>query len=134
MDAKFIAKFLVVTDNRVNIFFEECMKAEVPSDVSPRWLNADSICESIEMNEFYYTLPASVKSIATPDDRSRKRKAEEEKEKGKQTSERVVNQNLVKDWKLKDREDYMTVFRHKVRGGPKLSMGCYGCHKFHNTR
>ena len=132
MDAKFIAKFLVATDNRVNMYFEECMRAEVPSDVSPRWLNADSICESIEMNEFYYTLPASVKSIATPDDGSKKRKSDEEKEKGTKTSVRVVNQNQVNAWKLKDGEEYTTVFRHKVRGGPKLSMGCYGCHKFHN--
>ena len=43
MDVKFIAKFLVATDNRLNMFFEECMKAEAPSNVSPRWLNADSI-------------------------------------------------------------------------------------------
>ena len=133
MDTKFIAKFLVATDNRVNMFLEECMKAEDPMDISPRWLNADNICESIEMNEFYYTLPASVKSIVSPaDDRSRKRKADLEKEKDKRTSERVVNQNQVRDWKLREGEDYMTVFRHKVKGGPKLSMGCHGCHKFHN--
>ena len=70
--------------------------------------------------------------IATPDDGSRKRKSDEEKGKGSKTSVRVVNQNQVNDWKLRDGEDYITVFRHKVRGGPKLSMGCYGCNKFHN--
>ena len=132
MDTKFIAKFLVATDNMVNMFFEECMRAEDPMDISPRWLNAENICESIEVNEFYYTLPASVKSIVSPDDRGRKRKAEQEKEKETQTSVRVTNQDQVKEWKLRDGEDYMTVFRHKVKGGPKLSMGCHGCHKFHN--
>ena len=74
MDTKFIAKFLVATDNRVNMYLEECMKAEDPMDISPRWLNAESICESIEMNVFYYTLPASVKSIVMPDDRGKRGK------------------------------------------------------------
>ena len=132
MDTKFIAKFLVATDNRVNMYLEECMKAEDPMDISPRWLNAESICESIEMNVFYYTLPASVKSIVMPDDRGKKRKADAEKEKESQTSTRVVNQNQVEEWKLREGEDYSAVFRHKVKSGPKLSMGCHGCHKFHN--
>ncbi len=133
MDTKFIAKFLVATDNRVNMFLEECMKAEDPLDISPRWLNAENICESIEMNEFYYTLPASVKSIvSTNENKSRKRKAEQDKEKDAKSSERVINQNPVAEWKLREGEDYTTVFRHKVKGGPKLSMGCHGCHKFHN--
>jgi hypothetical protein len=38
----------------------------------------------------------------------------------------------VKNWKLKEGESYETVFKDKVLGGPKLSMGCFGCHKFHN--
>ena len=133
MDPKFIAKFLVATDNRINMYLEECMKAEDPMDISPRWLNADSICESVEMNEFYYTLPASVKSIASPAEeerRGKKRKAEKDKE--GQVSVKVVNKNQVEEWKLRDGEDYTTVFRHKVKGGPKLSMGCHGCHKYHN--
>jgi hypothetical protein len=133
MDPKFIAKFLVATDNRINMYLEECMKAEDPMDISPRWLNADSICESVEMNEFYYTLPASVKSIASPAEeerRGKKRKAEKDKE--GQVSVKVVNKNQVEEWKLRDGEDYTTVFRHKVKGFPKLSMGCHGCHKYHN--
>ena len=132
MDAKFIAKFLVATDSRVNMYLEECMKAEDPTDISPRWLNADSICESIEMNAFYFTLPASVKSVVASDEKSRKRKAEDDKPKERRTSEKVVNHNQVQEWKLHEGEDYATVFRHKVKGGPRLSMGCHGCHKFHN--
>ena len=84
------------------------------------------------MNEFYFTLPASLKSMVSSDKKRRKRKAEQEKEKNKKTSERVTNQNQVQEWKLREGEDYFTVFRHKVRGGPKLSMGCYSCHKIHN--
>ena len=132
MDTKFIAKFLVATDSRVNMYLEECMKAEEPMEVSSRWLNADSICESIEMNAFYFTLPASVKSIVASDEKSRKRKAEDDKAKEKKSSEKVVNHNQVQEWKLREGEDYTTVFRHKVKGSPRLSMGCHGCHKFHN--
>ena len=132
MDTKFIAKFLIATDSRVNLYLEECMKAEDPLDISPRWLNVDNICESIEMNEFYFTPPASVKSIVDNDEKRKKRKAEDDKVKDKKTSERVTNHNQVQDWKMREGEDYMTVFRHKVKGGPTLSMGCHGCHKFHN--
>ena len=133
MDSKFIAKFLVATDNRVNMFLEECMKAEDPTEISPRWLNASNICESIEMNEFYYTLPASVKLVTrSSDEKNRKRKADQDTEKERRTSERVTNQNPVEGWKLREGEDYSTVFRHKVKGGPRLSMGCHGCHKYHN--
>ena len=132
MDSKFIAKFLVATDNRVNMYFEECMKAEDPMDISPRWLNATNICHSIEMNEFYFTLPASVKTATPADDSGKKRKATDDKAKEKKTSERVTNQNPVSDWIVGEDEDYATVFKHKVKGGPKLSMGCYGCHKYHN--
>jgi hypothetical protein len=34
-DIKFIAKFLVSTDSRVNLFLDACMKAESVKDVSP---------------------------------------------------------------------------------------------------
>ena len=95
MDAKLIAKFLVGTDSRTNMHLEACMKAEEPMDISPRWLNADNICKSIEMNEFYFTLPASVKSIVANDEKSRKRKADEDKAKDKKSSKRVTNHNQV---------------------------------------
>ena len=127
-DSKFIAKFLVATDNRINMHLGECMNAEVPMEVSPRWLNASRICESIETSEFSYVLPASVKSVTIQDDLGKKRKAEQELTKEK----RMPNENPVTNWKLKDGESYETVFKDKVLGGPKLSMGCFGCHKFHN--
>ena len=126
MDTKFIAKFLVATDNRVNSFLMECMKVETPREVSAKWMDSGSICERIEMGEFSYDLPSSVKIINSDLD-EKKRKAKSQLE-----TEKVHNKNQVKRWKLKDGEDYNEVFKDKVSGGPKLSMGCYGCHKFHN--
>ena len=128
MDTKFIAKFLVATDSRVNMFLGECMKAETPMEVSTKYMKTSDICDRIEMGEFSYDLPSSVKTV-DPDlgDLGRKRKAE-------QLSDpiRVVNTNQVKKWKLKEGEQYAEVFRDKGVQGPKLSMGCRGCHKFHN--
>ena len=84
MDTKFIAKFLVATDNRVNMNLGECMKVEVPMEISPRWLNAGNICESIETSEFSYALPASVKLITiNKDDTGKKRKADQDMAKGR---------------------------------------------------
>jgi hypothetical protein len=134
MDKKFIAKFLVATDNRVNMFLGECMRAEMPMDVSPRWLNSRSIYERIEMGEFNYNLPSSVKTILPADqsddnngnnNASSKRRADE-------MSVRVTNNNLVSKWKIREDENYADVFKGKVTGGPILSMGVAGCHKFHN--
>ena len=36
----------------VHMYLGECMKGEVPMEVYPRWLNVNSICESIETIEF----------------------------------------------------------------------------------
>ena len=70
--------------------------------------------------------------VKSSDEKNRKRKADQDKDKDERISERVKNQNPVEAWKLRADEDYTTVFRHKVKGGPKLSMGCHGCHKYHN--
>ena len=125
---KFIAKFLMATDNRVNLFFEHCMNAESPRELPIRLLRADSICDSIEVNEFYYNLPKTVKLVA-PSSAGDKRNADGYKK--DQNPQRVTNTNMVQDWKLRDNEDY-SVFRHKVKEGPLLSFGCHGCHRFHN--
>ena len=43
-----------------------------------------------------------------------------------------LNEDQIEEWKLRTGESYDTVFKHKVKEGPKLSMGCKGCHKWHN--
>ena len=52
--------------------------------------------------------------------------------KADEMSIRVRNNNPVSKWKIRDNEDYAEVFKGKVLGGPILSMGVPGCHKFHN--
>ena len=108
------------------------MRAESPVDASTRWLNAETILDSIEMNEFYYNLPASVKQLDNSKSGGKKRKADHGNENSDINHRVVMNENPVEAWKLRDGEDYDVVFKHKVRGGPRLSMGCLGCHRFHN--
>jgi hypothetical protein len=129
MDPKFIAKFLVATDSRVNLYLETCMSSESPMDVSHRYLDSRKLCEDIEVNSFHYNLPSSVKSVSTtPIGAGTKRKADDRSQQG----ERMNNSNMVEAWKLRPGESYTNVFSHKVSSGPMLSMGCFGCHKFHN--
>ena len=129
MDPKFIAKFIVSTDSRVNLYLDSCMSAESPMDVSHRYLDPRKLCEDIEVNAFHYNLPSSVKSVSTSQNSSgSKRKAENLP----QQAERVNNSKTVEAWKLRPNENYIDIFGHKVSSGPKLSMGCFGCHKFHN--
>lgn len=45
---------------------------------------------------------------------------------------RVVNENRVQEWKLCPGESFNTVFKHRVIDGPMFSIGCKGCHKWHN--
>ena len=129
MDPKFIAKFIVATDSRVNLYLESCMSAESPVEVSHRYLDPRKLCEDIEVNSFHYNLPPSVKSVSmTPLGTGVKRKADEQP----QQAERKNNTKMVEAWKLRPGENYADTFCHKVSAGPKLSMGCFGCHKFHN--
>ena len=81
---------LVATDSRVNLYLECCMESESPTDVSVRWLDARSICESIEMNKFNYTLPMSVNPV-NPPVAGTKRKVNG----NQRQQERVTNNNMV---------------------------------------
>jgi hypothetical protein len=130
MDTKFLAKLVVATDSRVNLYLESCMKSESPMEVNHKFLDTRKLCEDIELNSFHYTLPSSVKTVSTiPTTNSGiKRKAEDH---SKQV-ERINNSKMVEAWKLRPNENYIDIFGHKVSAGPKLSMGCFGCHKFHN--
>ena len=127
IDPKFIARFLVATDSRVNLYLDSCMSAECPLTVSHRYLDSRKLCEDIEVNEFHYALPPSVKSVSTTPIAGSKRKADERNQ-----GERVNNSRMVEAWKLRPGENYTEVFGHKVTSGPILSMGCHGCHKYHN--
>ena len=130
MDTKFIARFLVATDARVNLYLESCMRAESPMEIDRKYLDPRRICDDIEVNSFHYTLPSSVKLVSLdPAGAGSKRKADDPP---RPQGKRVNNSKVVEAWKLRPGESYNEVFAHKVTEGPTLSMGCFGCHKYHN--
>ena len=120
MDPKVIATYLVATDSRVNLYLGCCIESEYPMEMSVRWLDARGMYEIIEMNEFSYTLPMSVKPL-NPSIAGTKIKSDGNQRQG----ERVTNNNMVDNWKLRPVEYYGTVFRHKVKDVPTLSIVCH---------
>ena len=84
------------------------------------------------MQRHFYTLPASVKQLENSSSGGKKRKVDNDGMWHNDRSKVVMNKNQVEEWKLRDGEDCDSVFKHKVKTGPRLSMGCTGCHRFHN--
>ena len=49
------------------------MRAKTPREVSLKWMNSSSICERIEMGEFSYDLPSSVKIVNSDLDKKKRK-------------------------------------------------------------
>ena len=81
---------------------------------------------NLQMNRFHYSLPSNVvkRGPAKDDNKGHKKRQRQE-------SRKVANNNQETKWKLRQNERWETVFREKSRGGPRLSMGCAPCLKFH---
>ena len=90
-------------------------------------MNFHSIISNIEMNSFNYSIPSTVKSLKSDKDGNN-----DSKKRQKTGGKRVENNQMVNEWKLRPNESYKNLFKDKVKNGPMLSMGCRGCHKFHN--
>ena len=61
-----------------------------------------------------------------------KKKSKNQNQINNESRERTVNNEMVEEWKMRSGENYDTLFKDKVKQGPILSMGCKGCHKYHN--
>ena len=77
--------------------------------------------------KYNYSIPSAVKTL-----QSNKDGDNSSKKKQKTGGKRVENNQMVKEWKLRPNESYDNVFKDKVKNRPILSMGCRGCHRFHN--
>ena len=51
--------------------------------------------------------------------------------KARQQSVMVRNENVDANWKLKNNENWIQIFRHKSKDAPVLSNGCKACLKYH---
>ena len=135
MDKNLITKIMVSTDERMHLFLKSCVKADYPNKACIQYMNFSSITFAIEINSFNYVLQPSIKKlkrIPVNDEGGSYLKKPKGNGNDGNGGTRVVNNNMLEEWKLRAGESYETVFKDKVKKGPILSMGCRGCHKFHN--
>jgi hypothetical protein len=129
VDDEFISKVLCCVDDRLYQWLKQCSRATFTRQTTIALTNFGDIFLKILTNEFHYNLPLSVKKInkQTQDDWNTK---EGPQKKPKPSTERVINPSIVSEWKLRQNEQWETVFRHKSVNGPLLSMGCHPCLKY----
>ena len=94
-----------------------------PKDTTIALTHFGEIFQDIQMNRFHYKLPVSVKKLSPiqKDPKPLKKLRE---------TKRHINRAPEKDWKLRQNEQWESVFRHKSIDGPLLSMGCRPCLKY----
>ena len=124
---------MVATDKRLHLFLKYCVKADYASKACTQYLDFSSITFRIKTNHYNYFLQPSIKQL------KRVPKIEEEgyskmKLRGNNNdgNSRVINNNMVDEWKLRANESYKTIFKDKVKNGPTLLIVHRGCHKYHN--
>ena len=126
-DKKYLVKLTLAIDERIYLWLRSCCRAANLNDTKQDLMNFHSMVSNIEINCFNYSIPSAVKSLKNDKD-----SGSSSNKKQKTAGKRVENNNMVDSWKLRPNESYDNVFKDKVKNGPILSMGCHGCHKFHN--
>ena len=123
VDEEFISKVICCVDDRLYQWLKECSRANYAKDTTIALTNFGEIFQDIQMNRFHYKLPVSVKKLSPiqKDPKPLKKLRE---------TKRHINRAPEKDWKLRQNEQWESVFRHKSIDGPLLSMGCRPCLKY----
>ena len=123
VDEEFISKVICCVDDRLYQWLKECSRTNYAKDTTIALTNFGEIFQDIQMNRFHYKLPVSVKKLSPiqKDPKPLKKLRE---------TKRHINRAPEKDWKLRQNEQWESVFRHKSIDGPLLSMGCRPCLKY----
>ena len=129
VDTEFISKVICCVDDRLYQWLKQCARATYSTQTTTELTNFGDIFLKILTNEFHYRLPQSVRKIINPREDKRERDGGPQK-KSKQSADRVTNPSIVDKWKIRQNEQWETVFRHKSVNGPVLSTGCHPCLKY----
>ena len=127
----FIPKLHFAVDERLNLWLQQCCRAQEVNDTNLNLVNFASIIEDIQLNKFVCDLPPSIKKLEREleldtDSTNEKRK------KKKKVVKQVKNQDPNPAWKCRIDENWDTVFKNKTKDGPTLSFGSKGCFiKYH---
>ena len=133
LDKRFIAKLLCAVDERIYLWLKQCGQSDSVMDTDLTIVNFSTLTQDFTLNRFQYFLPPSVMEIVNgnndEDKENLQRKSKKKKE--SQQSERVKNEEMRNDWKLKDSKNWDSTFKNKNVEGPMLSFGCKPCLKYH---
>ena len=129
MDEKFIAKFICAIDDRIHQWLRQCSLSNSVTDTDISLVEFSSLISDVQLNRFQYILPPSVTKIVSSE--SRNQSLDKNSKRQKPPPSMIKNQNMNEDWKLRNTENWSTVFRNKTIGGPMLSKECRPCLKYH---
>ena len=130
-DGNYIARIMLAVDERINLWLRSCMQASHGMETSDYLIDFAEIGRMIHTCSFTYNLPSGVQQLDPRSDESHRSK-KQRRDGQFETKTAVTNKNIDKGWKLRAGESYEKVFAGQVRDGPLLSMGCAGCHRYHN--
>ena len=132
-DKQFLAKMSVSIDERIYLWLKSCHKARDGTDTNDTLIDFSSLQSQLEVNSFNFNLPTTIKTVKRKEDNtSQDKDGKRQKIDDSAPAQRMINQSMNQNWKLRPNERYETVFAHKIKEGPRLSHGGPGCHKFHN--
>ena len=129
MDNEFIPKFMCAIDHRLYQWLQQCSMVTTVDETSIALLTFASLFDDVMMHRFYYILPLSVKRVKGKKIEDDTGDNERDRKRSKQV-EYIRNHNVPPEWKLRQGEQWDTVFRNKTMGGPTLSCGSKFCLKF----
>lgn len=127
----FIARIHYLVNERLNIWLQQCCRAQEVGDTNLNLVNFGQIFEDVQFNRFRCELPPSIKKINKDTDKEIEDRDDGSRKKRKKQAKQEKNPNLNSKWKLRLNENWDTVFKNKTKDGPVLSFGCQGCLKYH---
>ena len=118
-------------DDRLYQWLKECCTATYARDTTLALTDFGSIFFDIQMNRFHYNLPLTVKKLKKKEEKANDFDRNRTFNKKQRDVKQERNEDMVKEWKVRQNEKWESVFRGKGNSGQKLSMGCYPCLKYH---
>ena len=109
-------------------------KAKNISDTSIELIIFNLLLTDIQINRFVCYLPGDIKKMSKKiegDDEEVSRPTKKTRTENASSTTKLLNNDLVEDWKLKEGEDWNAKFMGKSKKGPKLTCGTYPCLKYH---
>ena len=138
----YIAQIMVSIDYRINLWLKSCTTATTGIDTADFHIDFSDMIRSIQHDTFQYTLPRGIQELKrdrdgvkdSEIDRDNKRHKGAGSDRFGRGGQSISTRNfqMEKAWTLGPTENYSKVFANKVIGAPTLSMGCKGCHRWHN--